>query len=106
MCRSPSPAIAQLLPAEIQANPGSATSQEIGSIFGTGGCTHPRGTMARASDGIIDICKVATNSINMAILAPDVQIFDANGNYAPNAANTKKDSLRIAVGFTAVKATF
>ena len=31
--------------------------------------------------------------IIMAVLAPDVQIYDANGNYAPNKANSRKDSL-------------
>jgi hypothetical protein len=40
------------------------------------------------------------------VLAPDVQIYDANGNYAPNPLNTVKDSLSVGIGFTAVAANY
>jgi hypothetical protein len=33
-------------------------------------------------------------------------MYDASGNYAPNAAGTTKDSLSIGLGFTAINATF
>jgi hypothetical protein len=65
------------------------------------------GTCAQAGDGVISTCEVATNSIIKNILAPDVQMFSNDGlTYAPNPANTHKDSLSVGVGFTAVKATF
>jgi len=54
-----------------------------------------------ANDGKIDTCEVQGNSIIMAVLAPDVKIYDANGNYAPTATGTK-DSLSLGIGFTAV----
>ena len=46
------------------------------------------------------------NSTIQAVFAPDVQIYDANGNYAPNKTNAMKDSLSIGFGFTAVRASF
>lgn len=95
------PAVASLLTMRIQADPNSASSKQIASIFDTGGCG-----AAKMGDGKIDTCEVATNSIIMAVLAPDVQIYDDAGNYAPNAKNTKKDSLSIAVAWGAVQAMF
>lgn len=95
------PAIASLLSSRIQADPNSSSSKQIASIFDTGGCGQ-----AKAMDGKIDTCEVATNSIIMAVLAPDIQVYDSNGNYAPNSKNTTKDSLSIAVGWSAVQATF
>ncbi len=95
------PAVASLLTMRAQADPNSQTTKQILSIFDTGGCGS-----AKAMDGKIDTCEVANNSIIMAVLAPDVQIFDANGMYAPNSKNTTKDSLSIAIGFTAVQGTF
>ena len=84
----------------------SSSAKQILSIFDTGNCTNPDGTKAVAGDGKIDICEVSTNSIIMNVLAPDVQIYDASGNYAPNKANTTKDSLSLGLGFTAVGAKF
>ncbi len=95
------PAIAQLLTATIVANPGSPQAMQIEQIFDTGGCG-----MAKANDMKIDPCEVAQNQIIQNILAPDVDIFDANGNYSPNPANTGKDSLSLGLGFTAVQAKF
>jgi hypothetical protein len=54
----------------------------------------------------IDICEVATSGLIQNVLAPDVQMFDAAGNYHPNPTNANKDSLSIGLGFTAVPATF
>jgi hypothetical protein len=100
------PAIADVLNQEIVIDPNSQQAMQILQIFDFGGCTNPDGTMAMAGDGKIDICEVATNPIVMNILAPDVQIFDQNGNYAPNPKNANKDSLSVGLGFTAVGATF
>jgi hypothetical protein len=49
---------------------------------------------------------VATNQIVANLLAPDVQIYDANGGYAPNKNNTTKDSLSVGVAFLAVRASW
>jgi hypothetical protein len=100
------PAIAQLLSAKIQADPTSATAKMIEQLFDTGNCINADGTMAVAGDGRIDPCEVASNAIIQNVLAPDVQIYDANGNYAPNPANTQRDSLSVGLGFTAVQANF
>ena len=95
------PAIAVTLTAQIQKDPNSAQSKQLESLFDTGGCG-----AAKANDGIVDACEVATNPIIMAVLAPDVQIYDNLGAYAPNKTNMMKDSLSVSIGFTAVRAQF
>jgi hypothetical protein len=100
------PAIAQLLTMQIQQNPTSQNAMMIRMLFDTGGCINANGMAAVANDGIIDPCEVANNNIIQNVLAPDVQIYDANGNYAPNPQNTKRDSLSLAIGFTGVQASF
>ena len=110
------PNVAVSLTAEVQANPGSSTSMQILAIFDTGGkadascsagtCKNPDGSCAVTHDNKIDTCEVGTSGLIQNVLAPDVQMFDAAGNYHPNKDNTNKDSLSIGVGFTAVPATF
>jgi hypothetical protein len=106
---------AVLLDQQVQANPTSSSSQQLLSIFDTGGaadpscgqtCKNPDGSCAVSHDGHIAICEVTTNSIIKNVLAPDVDMFDASGNYAPNPANTDKDSLSVGFGFEAVGANF
>ena len=108
------PNVAMILNGRVQMDPTNSTNKQILSIFDTGGeadpacsgaCKNPDGSCAKAKDGKIDICEVATNSIIKNVLAPDVQLFDG-GTYKPNAANTTKDSLSLGLGFTAVKASF
>ena len=94
----------------------TATDMQILSIFDSGGkadpscvagtCKNPDGTCAVKGDMKIDVCEVATAGLIQNVLAPDVQMFDAAGNYHPNPDNTNKDSLSIGLGFTAVPATF
>jgi hypothetical protein len=103
------PNVAMLLTTKIQilkTDPNNGTAKMIESLFDTGGCTNPDGSMAVAKDLKIDPCEVSSNNIIQNVLAPDVQIYDASGNYAPNKANTNRDSLSLGLGFTAVKATF
>jgi hypothetical protein len=69
-------------------------------------CQNLDGSCAKAKDGIISDCEVATNGIMRNLLAPDVQMFDAAGNYHPNPSNTSPDSLSIGYAFTAVPASF
>jgi hypothetical protein len=110
------PAIATSLTARVTANPTSSNSMQILAIFDTGGtadpacsntCKNPDGSCAVANDKKIDTCEVGTNSIIKNVLAPDVQLFAADGvTYQPNPSNTMKDSLSVGLGFTAVKAAF
>jgi len=105
------PAVAALLNAQVQANPGSSQAMQILALFDTGNgmggnCTNMDGTLGRPGDGVISPCEVADNALVQNILAPDVQIYDANGNYAPNPNNTKPDSLSLGIGFTAVSAKY
>lgn len=95
------PAIAAALTEAIAAAPGSPQAQQIKALFDTGGCGG-----AKANDGLIDACEVATNMVIQNVLAPDVDLYDANGAWAPNPKNADKDSLSIGLGFTAVRATF
>jgi hypothetical protein len=69
-------------------------------------CRNPDNTCAKGRDGIISICEVATNGLMKNVLAPDVALFDANGNWHPDPTNTKRDSLSVGFGFTAVRASF
>lgn len=115
------PNVATLLTNRVKADPTSSTNMQILSIFDNGGkadaacggtaCKNPAygdrpGMCAAPHDNIIDTCEVSTAQIIQNVLSPDVQMFDASGNYAPSAANTMKDSLSLGLAFTAVKASF
>lgn len=111
------PNVAQLLTNKLQNdNPQTSTDMQIASIFDNGGkadpactagtCKNPDGSCATKGDNKIDTCEVSTAGLIQNILAPDVQMFDASGNYAPNKDNTMRDSLSLGLAFTAVGATF
>jgi hypothetical protein len=73
---------------------------------GTRGCKNPpfgerAGLCADQCDGIIDSCEISTGWFTRGVVAPDVQLFDANGNWAPSSANQFKDSLSFGFGFAA-----
>jgi hypothetical protein len=95
---------ARLLTARIEAEPDSTTSSAIRGIFDRGGCTNPDGSVAQANDNIIDVCEVATNTLIVTLLAPDIKIFDDDGRYAPG-KGSHRDCLTCGVGFTATRAT-
>ena len=95
------PAFAGQLTTLIQQNPNSARAMSLSAVFDTGGCGQ-----AQARDQKIDPCEVAQSPLFAQGLAPDVQIFDGSGNYAPSPGNAKKDSISLGIGFTAVKASF
>ena len=61
---------------------------------------------AKAMDCRIDACEVAGSSFIKQALAPDVQLYDASGNWAPNPSNAAKDAFSLGIGFTAVRAYF
>ena len=96
------PSLATTLTALIAADPASSRSRQIAAIFDTGGCINPNGTPARAGDGIIDICEVSDNPLIASLLAPDLQMRDAAGRYAPVPGGTARDSLSLGLGFSAV----
>ncbi len=120
------PAVASLLTSKLMNdNPQTSTDMQISTLFDTGGkadascsagtCKNPtdgdgdparKGMCAAKGDKIIDVCEVQTNTLVQSLLAADVQLFDASGNYKPNKDNTMKDSLSVGLGFTAVGATF
>jgi len=96
------PGMAQALNARVQADPSSSDSAQLLALFDTGG----DGSCAVQGDKIISTCEIANNAIIKNVLNPDVQLFDSAGNYAPNAANTVRDSFSVGIAFKAVKATF
>ena len=127
------PSVAKLLSDNIAKDPTSSTNKQIASIFDTGGgddgsgckstkvcgsaaagsptCKNPAapvgdGQCADACDTKIGVCEVQNNNIIKNVLSADVQMFDDAGNYKPNPARTKKDSLSLGLSFTAVKASF
>ena len=92
------PALAQSFTAEIQADPTSDAAMQIKQIFDLG-CTDGDGF---ANDNVIEVCEVTGSSLIKTLLAADVQIRDADGNYAPNPANTTRDANSFGVHFTAI----
>lgn len=100
------PAVATLLTQSVQQAPGTPSSKQILAFFDNGHCTNPNGTMAKAKDNVIDPCEVAQSPIIQTVLAPDVQIYDASGNYAPSPQNKNPDSLSVGLGWSAVQASF
>jgi hypothetical protein len=110
------PAIAASYTAMVSADPGSIQSMQILTIFDNGGtadpacsgvCKNPDGSCAVSGDKVVSSCEVASNSIIKNVLNPDVQMFSNGGTvYAPNPANTQRDSLSIGLGFAATKASF
>ena len=89
----------------------SDNAKQIKMIFdvgdGNGGsCTNPDGTLGKPNDNTISVCEVSDNQLIANLFAPDVQIYDASGNYAPNPSNAHKDSMSVGLGFTAVPASF
>ena len=58
-------------------------------------------------DGKIDRFDLTDNGSPLKnLLRPDVQLFDANGRFAPNMSTASADSLSIGIGFTAKRAFF
>jgi hypothetical protein len=92
------PALAQSFTAEIQNDPTSNTAMQLKQIFDLG-CTAGDGF---ANDDVIELCEVTGSSLIEVLLAADVQIRDADGNYAPNPANTTPDANSFGVHFTAI----
>jgi hypothetical protein len=99
------PGLAAELTAQIAANPHSPTAEQLQTLFDVGGCTKPDGTVAKAGDGVIDVCEVLNNPLVSAVFNPDVRLFDSNGAFAPGPGG-KKDSLSVGFGFTASLASF
>ena len=100
------PALAATMTEFIKNDPTSPVTQNIQKLFDLGGCINPSGTAAQASDGVIDVCELLTSSLVMSLLQPDVQIYDAQGNYAPNPLHGNPDSMSIALGFSATVASY
>lgn len=86
------PALAVALNDIVQSDPQSDTAQTLLSLFDTS-----------PADGMISVDEFATNGLTISLFAPDVQIRNANGDYAPNPANTTPDALSFGFGFTAVE---
>ena len=83
------------------------TALDIGDGNG-GNCTNPDGTFGVPNDNILSICELSGNDLIANLLVGDVDTFDASGNYAPHhpLQPGTGDSLSVAIGFTAVPATF
>jgi hypothetical protein len=52
-------------------------------------------------DGTVTLTDLSTNPFVHDVIAPDVQLFDANGGWAPNARNTTPDALSVGFAFHA-----
>jgi hypothetical protein len=104
------PKIAQGYTDFIASNPNSTSAMQIASILDIGNgmgadCVNPDGTHGVAGDKKIAPCELSNSTIFKNVTSPDVRMFDAQGNYHPDPANTPKDSMSVGFGFTAVAAT-
>lgn len=128
------PAIATSFNAAIRSNPTSSRSTQLLGLFDKGGtpdpscsgaCKSPDGTCAISGNRIIEACEVGTNDLIKGLLGPDVQMYSDDGTtYMPNPGGypagslpdlagvdmsgtlSKKDSLSVGIGFTAVGTSF
>jgi hypothetical protein len=104
------PALAQtftMIAMEMPCDNTNPNCPTIENMFDKGpACMNPDGTMSAPMDHKIDICEVANSGLVMALLAPDVALFDPNGNWKPDPTNGNKDSLSLGVAFTGVTAKF
>jgi len=94
------PSIAQSFRSYLMTNPSTSTSQTIRTLFDVGGCAG-----ATAGDGQIADCEVANSATLKDQLKPDVDLFDANGGWAPRGDGVK-DALSVGVGFVAAPANW
>jgi hypothetical protein len=100
------PAVAKVMTLQLADNPNSPSSMQIIKTFDLGGCSDPDGTAAKKYDSVINLCEITQSPLIQAVVTPDVQVYDANGNYAPNAKNQAPDSLSVGIAFEAVSGTF
>lgn len=84
------PALALSFDDEVQADPQSSRAMTLLQFFDTS-----------PTDGRISVEEVRNHTLMQSILAPDVDIRDAQGNYAPNPDNTTPDALSFGFGFAA-----
>jgi|GEM_PF-2177764 len=61
---------------------------------------------AVAGDNIIAPCELSQSGFIQALLAPDLDLYDNNGQFKPDPALVSKDSLSVGLGFVAVPATY
>ena len=95
------PSLANILTLYIATNPDSETSRIITQLFDTGGCTNPDGSTAAAGDGRVSPCELSQSPLIKTLFAPDLQMRNASGKYAPVPDGTLRDSLSLGFGFTA-----
>lgn len=107
------PSIADLITAEINANPQDPAVQQLIRTFETGPVS-----MKKCQDNMADCCKtnpktckitpdeVRANQLIQIILVPDLQCYDAQGSWRLTPNGVDKDCLSVGLGFTAVRASF
>jgi hypothetical protein len=109
------PGMATGFNAFIAANPMSATAQQLLNIFDNGGkadpscgstCKNLDNSCAVAHDNVISACELGTSGLIQNVLAPDVEMFAADGSYHPNPNNTNKNAFSVGVGLNLVGAHY
>jgi len=88
------PALAEVLLAAIQGS--AAIAGPISKVLGISATSG----QSAAADAL------AANPLIRSLIAPDVQIWDLAGAYAPNPLHGMPDSLSIGIGFSATRATY
>ena len=85
------PALAQAFNEIVQADPGSDRAMALLDVFDEA-----------PMDGTITAPEVAGHSIMQSLLAPDLDLLDENGAYAPDPGGAGPESMSFGFGFTAI----
>jgi len=108
------PAVATVLTQTVNKDPNSSSSKTIIMLFEDQSLPASKAKCMVAADCCATnakTCKITADEVKAQplignFLAPDVQVFDANGNWAPVPKGPDKNGLSVGLGFTAVSASF
>jgi hypothetical protein len=94
-------------PADLDATFVPAYADAYNDIVQAGGpnAAAVRGVFDKDGDGYISTDEVKTGSVTQALFQPDLDLFDADGNYHPFGDGVK-DAISVGLGFGCVKAVF
>jgi hypothetical protein len=97
------PQVAALMTAKQNGDPRSVLAEALSDYVDVGNCANRDGTPAAARDRRIDPCEIGA-SIVRGLFQPDLDLFDANGAWAPRAGSPveERDALSFGVAFHAL----
>lgn len=108
------PLVATLLSGMINKDPTSDTAKTVIGLFEN---QSDPVTVKKCADTPKDCCKTSPTTCKIlpaevktsavgGVLAPDVQVFDSNGKWAPTPGGKKYDGMSVGIGFTGIQAKY